>query len=157
MLWKCFCSLQWMQTWWNVNTFLNITHCLAKGAVLFAQAVVSVAVHRGTAKCRREMRRVPSCWLSAPVVCLVGVVTTTAKIHPDRYLWYGNLRNCLNHFCVRHWTSPYSLIWVIPAHQLVNYYYYACVNSVTISVVGVPGYRFRGPGSIPGTIRFSEE
>jgi hypothetical protein len=34
---------------------------------------------------------------------------------------------------------------------------YACMDRLCRLVVRVPGYRFRGPGSIPGATRFSEK
>jgi hypothetical protein len=54
--------------------------------------------------------------------------------------------------------QSYSYFHIV-LYSLRNYYVFICcfVDSLCVLVVRVPGYRSRGPGSIPGTTRCSEK
>jgi hypothetical protein len=47
--------------------------------------------------------------------------------------------------------------WHLPKYNRKKIIGKSCMVYMTASVVRVPGYRSRGPGSIPGTSIFSEK
>jgi hypothetical protein len=53
--------------------------------------------------------------------------------------------------------STSSILLTLPVFTLIVNIYYFIVDRLCGLVVTVLGYRFGGPGSIPGTTRFSEE